>query len=301
VLAGNLIWEYGSYNEQEQSFTPGIKPGQTYEVVAQFEAMKYKVAFAGLDVRDYTVGDTTTPWPDGTWLYDGSEVKQADLDKLVKEDGEVFSLVQKQEADKAALKDAVADAEKVDPAAYTDETAKAFKDALAAAQDVLKNEDATQSQVDKAAADLAAAKAALVAKPADGWHQAGTDSWQYAKDGEYVKGAWVSDGGEWYYMDANGFMLDGWMQDSDGNWYFLSQNHDGTFGAMVTGWVLSDGLWYYMNPNAGGPKGAMMTGWQWVNGKCYYLYEQTGGPKGACAISTTINGWQVGPDGAWIQ
>jgi glucan-binding YG repeat protein len=45
----------------------------------------------------------------------------------------------------------------------------------------------------------------------------------------------------------------------------------------------------------------MMTGWQWVNGKCYYLYEQTGGPKGACAISTTINGWQVGPDGAWIQ
>jgi glucan-binding YG repeat protein len=102
-------------------------------------------------------------------------------------------------------------------------------------------------------------------------------------------------------MDANGFMLDGWMQDSDGNWYFLSQSHDGSFGAMCTGWVLSDGLWYYMNPNAGGPKGAMMTGWQWVNGKCYYLYEQTGGPKGACAISTTINGWQVGADGAWIQ
>ena len=273
----------------------------TFTFVAKYTPMTYSATF-GSEVRTYTVGEDGTPFPEGKWMYGGEEItSKAQLDALVTEDGQIFTLVEEKGSDKTSLQEAVTEAEKVDPSAYTDETAKAFTDALAAAQAVLKDEAATQAQVEKAATDLAVAKAGLKEKPADGWHQAGTDSWQYAEGGEYVKGAWVSDGGEWYYMDANGFMLDGWMQDSDGNWYFLSQNHDGTFGAMVTGWVMSDGNWYYMNPNAGGPKGAMMTGWQWVNGKCYYLYEQTGGPKGACAISTTINGWQVGADGAWIQ
>ena len=98
-------------------------------------------------------------------------------------------------------------------------------------------------------------------------------------------------------------MVSGWHQDaSTGDWYYLSEAHDGSFGAMQVGWVQSAGRWYYLNPATGGPKGAMMTGWQLVGGKWYYLYPQVDGPKGACAIDTvTPDGYQVGPTGAWIR
>ena len=38
------------------------------------------------------------------------------------------------------------------------------------------------------------------------------------------------------------------------------------------------------------------TGWKLVNGKWYYFYE-----SGAMAYNTTIEGYAVGSDGAWIQ
>ena len=56
---------------------------------------------------------------------------------------------------------------------------------------------------------------------------------------------WIQDKGEWYYLNASGAMAYGWIQDTDGNWYYLST----TTGAMLTnttvdGYVLgANGAW----------------------------------------------------------
>ncbi|NME84403.1 hypothetical protein HF850_15320, partial [Clostridium sp. SM-530-WT-3G] len=75
----------------------------------------------------------------------------------------------------------------------------------------------------------------------------------------------------WYFMDlANGNMLTGWVQSPySGKWYFM----DLANGNMLTGWVQSpySGKWYYMDAS-----GAMVT-------------------------NTTVNGYVLGADGAWIQ
>jgi glucan-binding YG repeat protein len=133
----------------------------------------------------------------------------------------------------------------------------------------------------------------------DGWELAADGCWTYRLGGELVRSAWTSVDGEWYYFDADARMVSGWVKDA-GSWYYMNERHDGTFGAMQTGWVRSDGRWYYLNPASGGPQGAMVTGWQLVDGKWYYLYPQVGAPQGSLAVSTVIDGWKVGPDGAWV-
>ena len=40
----------------------------------------------------------------------------------------------------------------------------------------------------------------------------------------------------------------------------------------------------------------MLTGWQKIAGKWYYFYSD-----GAMAANTTIGGYRLGMDGAWIQ
>ena len=67
---------------------------------------------------------------------------------------------------KAALEQAVSDNEDKVETDYTAESWKPFAEALAAAQDVLANADATQDEVDAATAALTKAAAALEAKPA---------------------------------------------------------------------------------------------------------------------------------------
>ncbi len=70
--------------------------------------------------------------------------------------------------DKAALNAAITEAEKVtDLSVYTDDSAKAFTDALAAAKSVAAKADATQTEVDNAKKALEAAQAALTLKPVE--------------------------------------------------------------------------------------------------------------------------------------
>lgn len=65
---------------------------------------------------------------------------------------------------------------------------------------------------------------------------------------------------------------------------------------MQTGWVNVSGTWYYLNPISDGTRGAMKTGWINDRGTWYYLY-----PNGAMAHDTTINGYRLGSNGAWIR
>lgn len=106
--------------------------------------------------------------------------------------------------------------------------------------------------------------------------------WYRHGDGGYTKDGWEFIDGEWYLFDADGWMLIGW-QFVDGKWYYLSEEHDGHYGAMAKGWRLVDGKWYYLDES-----GAMATGWKYEDGKWYYL-------DGSGVMRT---GWQF-VDGEW--
>ena len=126
-----------------------------------------------------------------------------------------------------------------------------------------------------------------------GWAQdATTGAWSYVKaDGTKAIGWFQSPTSYlWYYMDANGVMqANGWIQDG-GSWYFLDST-----GAMKTGWVYTGGAWYFLKPTNGN-KGAMQTGWIQTGGKWYYCNA-----SGAMLSNTTVGGYVLGADGAWIK
>ena len=88
--------------------------------------------------------------------------------------------------------------------------------------------------------------------------------WKYIVNGQPTVG-WKQVNGAWYLMDSTGIMKTGWKQDK-GTWYLLRDN------------------------------GEMATGWQKVDGQWYYLYED-----GSMASDTTINGYALDSNGAWIK
>jgi glucan-binding YG repeat protein len=95
---------------------------------------------------------------------------------------------------------------------------------------------------------------------------------------------WVYSGGKWYYYEG-GIVKTGWVKDKN-KWYFMDSN-----GEMTTGWRYWSHNWYYMANS-----GEMMNGWVLDGGKWYYLYSD-----GSMAKNTTIQGYVVGYDGAWIK
>ena len=135
-----------------------------------------------------------------------------------------------------------------------------------------------------------------VAPVVAGWNQAADGTYTYVNaDGTTVKGWFQSPlSGKWFYMDpTTGVMQTGWVQSPySGKWFYM----DPTNGDMQTGWVQSpySGKWFYMNPS----NGDMMTGWiqSPLSGKWYYM-----GSDGAMVTNTTVNGYVLGADGAWVR
>lgn len=108
----------------------------------------------------------------------------------------------------------------------------------------------------------------------------------YLKDsGEMVTG-WHKIDGSWYYLQSSGEILTGWILDKS-HWYYLNE----ASGEMITGWLDLSGKKYYLNAS-----GVRVTDWQKVDGKWYYFNQD-----GLMAADTTIQGYKIGPDGAWIQ
>ena len=66
----------------------------------------------------------------------------------------------------------------------------------------------------------------------------------------------------------------------DGQVYYLNEQHDGTFGRMLTGWQNIDGNTYYLNPVSDGTQGAMYYGLRTIDGKNYYFNEAHDGTFG---------------------
>ena len=149
-----------------------------------------------------------------------------------------------------------------------------------------------------------------------GWIQDGS-SWNFRyPDGTYHKNGWLFLENQWYFFNANGYMLTGWQQ-SNGKWYYLKPYAGGPMGSMAKGWNYINDKWYYMNPGdiAGLPEGAMVTGWLTVNGKQYYLSDSGAMVEGWLKVgedyyyfnpgsgeklsNTTIGVFQLDADGKW--
>ena len=124
----------------------------------------------------------------------------------------------------------------------------------------------------------------------------------YCKDESRVKvTGWQKIDSKWYFFDSTTYeMQTGWLK-VNGVWYYFksySDCEDGKanvkngLGAMQTGWINDNGTWYYLNND-----GAMKSNsWIQDGGSWYYV---TG--SGAMATNTTINGYTLGPSGAWVK
>jgi len=115
------------------------------------------------------------------------------------------------------------------------------------------------------------------------------DSGQKNTSSDIKANQWINVNGKWQYNDATGNPLKStWYFDKNygKNYYF---KEDGT---MATEWITYNGSWYYLDNS-----GAMKTGWICdTNGNWYYLYS-----SGAMAANTTIDGYKIGSNGAWIH
>ncbi len=124
---------------------------------------------------------------------------------------------------------------------------------------------------------------------AEGWMVTGWEyiggRWYYMNPSGTMATGWLYDGGVWYYLHSNGIMATGWLNDG-GTWYYMYDS-----GAMATGWLNLGGTWYYLNSD-----GSMVTGWLNLGGTWFYLYS-----SGAMASNTVIDGCALDSNGAWVQ
>lgn len=115
----------------------------------------------------------------------------------------------------------------------------------------------------------------------------------------YIPGWYWDPAGCWRYIQKNGYyMSNGWMQDTDGKWYYFN------LGAqMETDDITPDG--YYVDANGVwdgnpssitesgpsiGPAGDIQEGWEQLTGG--WKYRQAGG-------NYVSNGWFLAPDNKW--
>lgn len=267
-----------------------VTPAKGSEALAAQEDLEAAGVF-GLVESDYTAAS----WKkfDAAMASYDSAVTSKELSKAVDavkkaaEDLKAVSARTEKNEFKALLKEAQALAKDTKAQATKSQAAvDSFKAAVA------KAEKATPKTVSQYEAQISALTAAIdayknnkVVDAYEGWaYDNGT--WYFYVKGEKATG-WAWDGKNWYYMNDKGVMQTGW-QKVDGAWYYLN-----TWGGMAKGWAKVNNTWYYLNPNGGK---MVANGWNWIDGKCYYFYA-----SGALAVSTTIDGYTVDANGAWVK
>ncbi|WP_097006340.1 DUF6273 domain-containing protein [Lacrimispora amygdalina] len=134
---------------------------------------------------------------------------------------------------------------------------------------------------------------------AAGWQQTPDNNWQWIyDDGSKAAKEWLQDtDGNWYYLDENSNMKTGWFQGADGKSYYLNPNTGDPIGSLAIGWKLVNNTWYFFNTLHDGTYGNVLTGWQWINGYCYYLDSD-----GRLLLNTTTpDGFTVNENGEWVK
>ncbi|MDY4206229.1 MBL fold metallo-hydrolase [Blautia obeum] len=157
--------------------------------------------------------------------------------------------------------------------------------------------------------------------------------WYRHGDGSYTKLEFEEINGEWYYFDADGWMVTGW-QLIHGEWYYFAGNGImqkntwiGEYYLNESGiwdqsqkrsyWVNSDGRWWYRHGDGSyttsdfeqidgemyyfDADGWMVTGWKKVDDKWYYFDE-----SGAMVRSAWIGSYYLKVDGTmavdeWVE
>ena len=76
----------------------------------------------------------------------------------------------------------------------------------------------------------------------------------------------------------------GWQQNDSGEWSYYKD------GKPVKGWLSDDQKWYWLDKATGK---MFSGGWKQIDGKWYYFYAD-----GSMAVSTKVDGYEVGTDGA---
>ena len=86
--------------------------------------------------------------------------------------------------------------------------------------------------------------------------------------------------------NSNTATATGWVLNKDNTWNYVLED-----GTKKTGWHNDNGTWYYLSAT-----GALQTGWVQDNGNWYYLNS-----SGAMQYNTTVDGYALGADGAWVK
>ena len=130
------------------------------------------------------------------------------------------------------------------------------------------------------------------------WQRDAKGWWILNPDGSYPKSQWLWINNRWYYFNQEGYMLTGWLFYNNA-WYYFEENEGSEQGKMSLGWKEIHGFWYYFSEEVGAENGKMRTGWQEVKGKWYYLNPKSGAENGKMLYNTKVQGYTLGPDGAW--
>ena len=130
------------------------------------------------------------------------------------------------------------------------------------------------------------------------WQRDAKGWWILNPNGSYPKSQWLWMNNRWYYFNQEGYMLTGWLFYNNA-WYYFEENEGSEQGKMSLGWKEIRGFWYYFSEEVGAENGKMRTGWQEVNGKWYYLNPKSGAENGKMLYNTKVQGYTLGPDGAW--
>lgn len=215
---------------------------------------------------------------------------------------------------------------------YVSSTFDKYEKELNNVKSVLKNEKATQEEVDKAYKDLTISLNGLKKITSSSGGGSGSSGGGSASSGgsgssnddkdvdktdqdtvtdgtninqnESQEKVWNLSNGSWTVTSSNGTLVKGWYKDeASGKWYMLDRNT----GNMVTGWTKDiDGKWYHLNDS-----GAMSTGWiKDTSGKWYHLSSSgemnTGWLKDTngkwyylSESGAMITGWHKDNDGKW--
>ena len=130
------------------------------------------------------------------------------------------------------------------------------------------------------------------------WQRDAKGWWILNPDGTYPKAQWLWINNRWYYFNQEGYMFTGWLFYNNA-WYYFEEKEGSEQGKMSLGWKEIRGFWYYFSEEVGAENGKMRTGWQELKGKWYYLNPQAGADNGKMLFNTKVQGYPLGPDGAW--
>ncbi|MBA2914640.1 peptidoglycan amidohydrolase family protein [Limosilactobacillus frumenti] len=126
-----------------------------------------------------------------------------------------------------------------------------------------------------------------------GWQNV-NNNWYYFANNGSARTGWQWLDHNWYYFDPTTSIMQAGLKQINNKGYYLNDQHNGAFGAMMNGWQNINGKWY----GFGGPSdGSALTGWHYINKNWYYFNNNGEARTGF----QTINGHQYyfDPTNAW--